>query len=57
MATEHEVHEAGGQKCIEQNLNIAFVFWMLSKQTPSNQMTVKNILEFIKGSVITLHNA
>lgn len=54
MATEQEVHEAGGRKCIEQNLNIVFVFWMLSKHTSSNQMTVKNILEFIKGNVIFL---
>lgn len=49
MATEQDVHEAGGQKCIQQNLNVAFVFWILSKNTPSNQMLAKNIIEFIKG--------
>lgn len=49
MATEQDVYEAGGQKCIQQNLNIAFVFWTLSKNTPSNQLLAKNIIEFIKG--------
>lgn len=49
MATEQDVHEAGGQKCIQQNLNIAFVFFKLSKNTPSNQQIAKNIIEFVKG--------
>lgn len=49
MATEQDVYEAGGQKCIQQNLNIAFVFWTLSKNTPSNQLLAKNIIEFIQG--------
>lgn len=51
MATEQEVYEAGGQKCIQQNLNIAFVFWALSKNSPSNQLSAKNIIEFIKGMI------
>lgn len=49
MATEQEVHEAGGQKCIQQNMNISFVFWVLSKNTPSNQPQAKKIIEFVKG--------
>lgn len=49
MATELEVYEAGGQKCIQQNLNIAFVFWCLSKSSPNNQLIVKHIIGFIKG--------
>lgn len=49
MATEQEVYEAGGQKCTQQNLNIAFVFWTLGKHSSSNQTIVKNIIEFIKG--------
>lgn len=50
LATEHDVHEAGGQKCVEQNLNIAFVFWILSKNSATNHTTVKQIIEFIKGN-------
>lgn len=49
MATEQEVFEAGGQKCIQQNLNIAFVFWTLGNNSSSNQIIEKNIIEFIKG--------
>lgn len=51
MATEQEVYEAGGQKCIQQNLNIAFVFWILSKNSPANQLLAKNIIEFVKGMI------
>lgn len=57
MATEQEVYEAGGQKCIQQNLNIAFVFWMLSRNSPNNQLIVKNIIEFIKGTNVILDNS
>lgn len=52
MATEQEVFEAGGQKCIQQNLNIAFVFWALANNSSSNQTIVKNIIEFIKGLLL-----
>ncbi|XP_031640841.1 testis-expressed protein 10 [Contarinia nasturtii] len=50
MATEQDVFEAGGQKCIQQNLNIAFVFWTLSKNSRSNQ-SLKTVIEFIKESL------
>lgn len=52
MATEQEVYDAGGQKCIQQNLNIAFVFWTLSKNSPSHQLTAGKIIEFIKGMIL-----
>lgn len=54
MATEQEVHDAGGQKCLQQNLNIAFLFWLLNNNSPSNQPTIKTILEFIKGNATEL---
>lgn len=50
MATEHDVHEAGGQKCVHQNLNIAFVFWILRTSSPANQLITKKIIDFIKGT-------
>lgn len=51
MATEHDVHEAGGQKCVHQNLNIAFVFWILRSSSTTNQLITKKIIDFIKGIV------
>lgn len=51
MATEHDVHEAGGQKCVHQNLNIAFVFWILRTSSATNQLITKKIIDFIKGTV------
>lgn len=50
MATEQDVHEAGGQNCIQQNLNIAFVFWTLSKDSRSNQ-SMKTVIDYIKGII------
>lgn len=51
MATEHDVHAAGGQKCLHQNLNISFVFWILRANSPTNQIITKKIIDFIKGIV------
>lgn len=50
MATEQEIHEAGGQKCYQQNLNIAHIFCRLNKNLPkSNQSHAKQIIEYVRG--------
>lgn len=50
MATEQDVYEAGGQKCYQQNLNIAFIFTCLMPElTAQNTPLADKIVQFLKS--------
>lgn len=49
-ATEQEVHESGGQKCNQQNLNIAYIFCSMNVQvsTGARDLT-ERIIRYLKS--------
>lgn len=50
-ATEQEVFEAGGQRCIEQNLNISYIFWMLNNKSVNSLTWGKKLIAYMKGNI------
>lgn len=48
-ATEQDVFEAGGQKCIQQNLNICYAFWVLNKKSMNNSAWGERLIEYFRG--------
>lgn len=51
MATEQDVFEAGGQKCLQQNLNISYIFWILNSKSTNSSVWGKKLVEYLKENL------
>lgn len=51
MATEQDVFEAGGQKCLPQNLNISYIFWILNSKSSNSSVWGKKLVEYLKENL------
>lgn len=51
MATEQDVFEAGGQKCLQQNLNISYIFWILNNKLSNSSVWGKKLIEYLKENL------
>lgn len=55
QATEQDVHEAGGQKCYQQNLNISYIFTCLMPELNAHNIPMADkIVQFLKSIQIQI---
>lgn len=50
--TEQDVYEAGGSRCLHQNLNVAYIFCCLNSNLTKNQSdAAERVIKFIKSEL------
>lgn len=55
--TEQDVHEAGGSRCLQQNLNLAYIFCCLNSHLTKAQVdTAERVIKFLRNNLQQFEN-